>query len=141
MLYSKYLLSIWCSQPSCIFLKTQKEKYCLFIYPDFYLFSCSFLMFPVSFWYHFHSIWIHENLSFHLEPLCWLWILSVLFRLRLSLFHLYYLKKVFNFKKFFGHKACGILAPQPRVKSMPPALGVQSLNHWTIKEVSSPLFL
>ena len=32
--------------------------------------------------------------------------------------------------------ACRNLSfPQPEVKSKPPALGVQSPNHWTIREV------
>ena len=31
--------------------------------------------------------------------------------------------------------ACGILAPQPRIEPMAPALGAQSLNHWTTREV------
>ena len=35
---------------------------------------------------------------------------------------------------FFGHKACGILAPRPGIK---PALciGRRSLNNWTAREV------
>ena len=28
-----------------------------------------------------------------------------------------------------------ILAPQPEIKPMPPAVEAQSLNHWTIREV------
>ena len=36
---------------------------------------------------------------------------------------------------------CGILIPQPGIKAMSPALGVWSLNHWTIREVFHPLFL
>ena len=31
--------------------------------------------------------------------------------------------------------ACGILVPQSWIKPMPPAMRVQSLNHWTTKEV------
>ena len=31
--------------------------------------------------------------------------------------------------------ACGVLAPQPGVEPMPPALEVQSPNHWTTREV------
>ena len=30
---------------------------------------------------------------------------------------------------------CGILVPQSRIKSVPPALGVWSLNHWTTRQV------
>ena len=33
--------------------------------------------------------------------------------------------------------ACGILGPQSWIKPMPPAMRVQSLNHWTTKEVPS----
>ena len=36
---------------------------------------------------------------------------------------------------FFGggphDAACGILVPQLGIEPVPPALGVQSLNHWT----------
>ena len=31
--------------------------------------------------------------------------------------------------------ACGILVPQPGIEPMPPALEVQSLNHWTTRGV------
>ena len=31
--------------------------------------------------------------------------------------------------------ACGILVPQPVTEPMSPALEMQSLNHWTTKEV------
>lgn len=31
--------------------------------------------------------------------------------------------------------ACGVLVPQPGVEPAPPAVEVQSLNHWTTKEV------
>ena len=33
------------------------------------------------------------------------------------------------------HAACGILVLRPGIESMPPAVGVWSLNHWTAKEV------
>ena len=47
---------------------------------------------------------------------------------------------MFHFKKenfFFGHrlKACGLSVSQQGVKPAPPALRVQSLNHWTTKDV------
>ena len=32
--------------------------------------------------------------------------------------------------------ACGILVPQPRIKPRPPAVEVQSPNHWTTREFS-----
>ena len=35
----------------------------------------------------------------------------------------------------FDYKACGILAPQPGIKPLPPALEARSLNHWTTREV------
>ena len=35
-----------------------------------------------------------------------------------------------------GILCCGLrdLVPQPRIKPRPPALGAESLSHWTIKE-------
>ena len=43
-------------------------------------------------------------------------------------------KKIFfNFR--LCHAAGGILAPQAGLEPMSPALGVQSLNHWTVREV------
>ena len=36
--------------------------------------------------------------------------------------------------------ACGILVPQPEIEPIPPALEVQSLNHWTTREVPGPHF-
>ena len=42
------------------------------------------------------------------------------------------------FRGFFfwpHHAACEILAPQPGIEPEPPALEVQSLNHWTTREV------
>ena len=35
----------------------------------------------------------------------------------------------------FSHQACRILVPQPGIEPVPPAPGVQSLNHWTAREV------
>ena len=35
----------------------------------------------------------------------------------------------------FGHAASEILVPQPGMENVPLALEVQSLNHWTAKEV------
>ena len=40
---------------------------------------------------------------------------------------------------FFGHEACGILAPRPGMEPTPPCIGRQSLNHWTPREVPQPL--
>ena len=34
------------------------------------------------------------------------------------------------------HAACGVLVPQPGTERVPPALGAQSLNHWTTREAS-----
>ena len=39
------------------------------------------------------------------------------------------------------HVACKILAPQPGIEPVPPALGARSLNHWTTREVSRKYFL
>ena len=54
-----------------------------------------------------------------------------------------------TFKHFFFHiylfrlchVACGILNPWPGIKLVPYALGVSSLNHWTVREVPSILTL
>ena len=37
----------------------------------------------------------------------------------------------------FGISSCGVwdLSPSPGIEPRPPALGAQSLNHWTIREV------
>ena len=37
--------------------------------------------------------------------------------------------------------ACGILVPQPGIEPVPPALGAQSLNHGTAREVPMVEFL
>ena len=43
---------------------------------------------------------------------------------------------------FFGHKACGILAPRPGIKPVPPpAVEAQSLNHWATREVPQISYL
>ena len=45
---------------------------------------------------------------------------------------------LFNKNFFFSWPrcvACGILVPQPGIKPVPPAVEVQSLNHWTTREV------
>ena len=39
------------------------------------------------------------------------------------------------------HSACGILVPRPGIESIPLALEVQSLNHWTASEISKLGFL
>ena len=37
---------------------------------------------------------------------------------------------------FWPHRvACGILVPRPGIELVPPAGEVQSLNHWTAREV------
>ena len=42
---------------------------------------------------------------------------------------------------FFGRcAACGILAPQPGIEPMPPAVEAWSPNHWTAGEVQVILF-
>ena len=47
---------------------------------------------------------------------------------------------------FFDHtmqdvRACGILVPRPGIQPRPSALGAQSLNRWTTREVPSPVLL
>ena len=55
----------------------------------------------------------------------------------LSAFHI--LKRFYLFLYFWMHPmACGIPAPQPGIKHVPPALEVQTLNHWT---AGSPICL
>ena len=45
----------------------------------------------------------------------------------------------FNF--FWLHRAAfGLLVPQPGIEPVPPALEVQSLNHWTAREVPTSTF-
>ena len=39
------------------------------------------------------------------------------------------------------HTACGILVPQPGIETASPALEVQSLKHWTIRDASPFLTL
>ena len=36
---------------------------------------------------------------------------------------------------FSACMACGILVPQPGIKTTPPAGEMQSLNHWSMREV------
>ena len=36
---------------------------------------------------------------------------------------------------FWGQESCGLLAPQPGIEHVTPALEMQSLNHWTTGEV------
>ena len=54
----------------------------------------------------------------------------------------------FFFLKYFIYLAaldlsCGIwdLVPQPEIEPRPPALGAQSLGHWTTRDVSMPSIL
>ena len=45
-------------------------------------------------------------------------------------------ERLILFIYFWSHSvACGILVPRPGIEHRPPALGVQSLNHRTTKEV------
>ena len=36
--------------------------------------------------------------------------------------------------------ACGILTPRPGIEPVPAALGVQSLNHWSTREVPGEFY-
>ena len=49
------------------------------------------------------------------------------------IFILFFYFLLFNF--FFCHVACGILVPWPRIEPLPFGVEVQSLNHWTAREV------
>ena len=42
---------------------------------------------------------------------------------------------------FFGHEACGILAPQPGIEPTPPALEGEVSNHRTTGEVPREEFM
>ena len=42
---------------------------------------------------------------------------------------------------FFGHKACGFLAPQSGIQPVPPVLEARSLNHWTARKVPDTYIL
>ena len=42
---------------------------------------------------------------------------------------------------FFFFWQCGIVVPWSGIKPVPPALGVQSLNHWTATEVPIAVFI
>ena len=41
----------------------------------------------------------------------------------------------------FGRTACGILVPWPGIKPISSALEAWSFNHWTTREVPTPVFL
>ena len=57
----------------------------------------------------------------------------------LILFYFYY---YYYFLIFWSHHAaCGILVPRTGIKLAPPAVEMQSLNHWTAREVPGPLIL
>ena len=73
------------------------------------------LQIPLSWFDSFHP-WGHSA--------CWLGGYIVLLPLPWASFYLFLL----------NHVTCGILVPQPGIEATPPALGVQSLNHWTTRE-------
>ena len=50
-----------------------------------------------------------------------------------------WVKNPFYYFHFYGHVACVISVPQPRIEPMPSALEAQSLNHWTIKKFQSSI--
>ena len=46
------------------------------------------------------------------------------------------------FLNFWPHRAaCGILVPRSGIEPLSPALGVQSLNHWTAREEGPALWI
>ena len=49
--------------------------------------------------------------------------------------------QLFFFFMFWLHlTGCRLLDPPPRIEPSPPAVETQSLNHWTAREVPSPIF-
>ena len=46
-----------------------------------------------------------------------------------------YLKKIKKKNFFSHHMVCGVLVSLPRIKHVPPALKLQSLSHWTARQV------
>ena len=40
-----------------------------------------------------------------------------------------------------GRRTCGNLVPQPGIRPAPPTLEVQSLNHWTAREIPYSIIL
>ena len=55
-----------------------------------------------------------------------------------TLYFTFLIFKFFNYFFWPCHVACGILVSQPGVEPMPPAVEVQSLNHWTAREGPVP---
>ena len=47
-----------------------------------------------------------------------------------------FLKKIF----WPDHETYGILVPRPGIGAVPPCIEVQSLSHWTAREVPGPIF-
>ena len=62
-----------------------------------------------------HTTWVEQMLWSHSEDLPLLVVLDFFF--------------------FFGHEACRIFSSQVMMEQVPPALGAQSLNHCSPREV------
>ena len=83
------------------------------------------------------------GLAVHLPSVVWGWWHKSFFSFLKTLNciqHILFIFKNFLFLCFWPHfTACGILAPWPEIKPIPPALEAQSLNHWTAREVPNLL--
>ena len=66
---------------------------------------------------------------------------------RLQPFHLFptFLKNILILAALYGRRDLSmrdlLIVPRPGIEPMPPALGAQSLNHWTTREVPISQFL
>ena len=82
--------------------------------------------------------WQHTR-SLPIYPLCCILLLFSFCYWIYNIFCLACLLSVFPARIFFfGRVACEILVPRPGIEPMSPALEVQSLNHWTTREVPIP---
>ena len=82
---------------------------------------------------------IRQTLS-HLTSLCILVILTYLCKLLHLICCQFQLISVFFLFFVFSpcRRACGILAYQPGLETVPPSVEAQGLNHWTAREVPIP---
>ena len=76
-----------------------------------------------------------QSMSLFLKKIFLMW--TIFFKSLLSLLQHCF---CFLYFGFFGHEACGILAPWPGIEPTPPALEVWNLNHWVAREVPSVTF-
>ena len=94
----------------------------------------------------YEAIWLISLLSQPLHKLLKFY-LGLQFHHIIIQFNISYLEKrlrqlqSLNFFFFFSCEPCGILVPRPGIKPTPSAFKVQSLNHWTVREVSDTCVL